>query len=59
MLEFFVLYMGCHEYGRSRCVEAAEIFAKASSSEEAHAQLAEIGKNCARCNVVDIEAYRS
>jgi len=51
--------MGCHKYGRSRCVEAAEIFAKASSSEEAHAQLAEIGKNCARCNVVDIEAYRS
>ena len=50
--------MDCSEYGRARCLEAAEIFAKAGSIEEAHARLAEIEASRHSCEVIDISTAR-
>lgn len=57
-LEFFAAYMDCSDYGRARCLEAAEFLAKAGSAEEAHARLAEIEASRHRCEVVDISTAR-
>jgi predicted negative regulator of RcsB-dependent stress response len=58
LLEYFAAYMDCSEYGRARCLEAAEIFATTDSVEEAHARLAEIEASRHRCEVVDISTLR-
>lgn len=58
LLEYFATYMDCNEYGRKRCVEAAEIFASSNSIEEAHARLAEIEDLRLRCEVIDISRAR-
>jgi hypothetical protein len=57
-LEFFAAYMDCSDYGRERCLEAAQIFATSSSVDEAHARLAEIEDLRSRCEVVDISTAR-
>lgn len=58
LLEYFAAYMDCNEYGRKRCLEAAEIFASSNSSEEAHTRLAEIEDLRLRCEVIDISTAR-
>lgn len=58
LLEYFAAYMDCSDYGRARCLEAAEIFASTDSVEEAHARLAELEATRPRCEVVDISTAR-
>lgn len=59
LLEYFAAYMDCNEYGRARCLEAAEIFASAPTIEEAHARLAEVEEIRQRCEVINIADARS
>jgi hypothetical protein len=57
-LEFMAAYLDCSDYGRERCLEAAQIFATSSSPDEANARLAEIEELRSRCEVVDISTAR-
>jgi hypothetical protein len=57
-LEFMAAYLDCSDYGRERCLEAAQIFATSSSTGEAHVRLAELEDLRSRCEVVDISTAR-
>lgn len=58
LLNCFAAYMECNDYGRERCLEAAEVLATSPTVEEAYARLAELEESRQRCEVIDISTAR-